>query len=75
MELPVKATTSIRAGVGRPLFTVPGEDSEYEVFPDGKFLINQQPPMWPGPPTVVLHWTATLGRDSEHARNQLLEGR
>jgi hypothetical protein len=62
-ELPVQAGASIRVGVGKPLFTLPGEDSEYEVFPDGKFLINKQPPMWSGPPTVVLHWTAALGRE------------
>ncbi len=60
MEIPIKTGAGVKAGKARFLFSIPGEESEYEVLGDGKFLINQQAKPSAGPLTVLLNWTAVL---------------
>ena len=65
MEVSVQRISSaLKTGTPRFLFSIPGEDSEYEILPGRKFLINEQLTSWHGPPTVVLNWSsaANLGK-------------
>ena len=59
MEVSVQhLSASFKTGTPRFLFSIPGEDSEYEVLPGRKFLVNEQLTSWHSPPTVVLNWTS-----------------
>jgi DNA-binding winged helix-turn-helix (wHTH) protein/Tol biopolymer transport system component len=68
VEARVKTGTFVEAGPPRTLFSISGQDSEYEVLRDGKFLVNEQAVPWSGPPTVVMNWSAALPVKSGSAR-------
>jgi Tol biopolymer transport system component/DNA-binding winged helix-turn-helix (wHTH) protein len=69
MEQPVQhSSSSFKAGTARFLFYIPGEDSEYEILPGRKFVVNQQLTSWHGPPTVVLNWASAANLKNDPSR-------
>ncbi len=60
MEVTPQPGPSFKPGAPRLLFSIPGENSEYEVLPHGKFLVNEQLAPWHGPLTVVLNWASAV---------------
>jgi eukaryotic-like serine/threonine-protein kinase len=66
MAIAVRSTAdAFEASVPKPLFKAPvstnGAAQEYEVAPDGRFLINaDRSPAQPRPITLVLNWAGTL---------------
>jgi hypothetical protein len=60
MEVPLRVNAAtLQPGTPHSLFSIP-EDSEYEVFGDGKFLVNTPNGSPISSPIVVLNWQAAL---------------
>jgi len=60
MEISVTTGSALQQGIPRLRFSVP-VDSDYEVFADGKFLVNEQVGNLDGPQIVLLNWQTELG--------------